>query len=449
MGKSSLPYIYLILFHAFIGGFVFVLPLVSKVCTLLIFICGLYYIIKNKNKNNEVLIMSAYVISVEVFLRMTDGAILNEFGKYTVIIFMFIGIIYSGFSNKAFIYWGFLILLIPSVILSVFSLNFDTNIRKAIAFNISGPVCLGISSVYCYQRKITFDRLKIVITALSLPLISIAVYLFLYSPSIKDVVTGTESNFATSGGFGPNQVSTILGLGIFVFFVQLLLNSKSRVLVLVNGLLVLVFAFRGIVTFSRGGVMTGIVMIVLLLIVLYKQGSARAKAKVGLVIIFTFLAGVGVWGYSSMQTSGLINKRYSNQDAAGREKKSKLSGREALMETELGMFLDNPILGVGVGKNKEIREEETGIEAASHNEITRMMAEHGTLGVIDLMILLFTPLLLFVNNRQNVFALSFWAFWLLTINHAAMRLAAPAFIYALALLSVQINIPEKAENSLD
>lgn len=393
--------------------------------------------------------MSAYVITVEVFLRMTNGAILNEFGKYAVILFMFIGIIYSGFSNRAFIYWIFFILLIPSVILSVFSLNMDTDIRKAIVFNISGPVCLGISSIYCFQRRITFDRLKVVITALALPLVSIAAYLFMYSPSVKDVVRGTDSNFATSGGFGPNQVSTILGLGIFVFFVQLLLNSKSKLLIAVNGFLVLVFAFRGIVTFSRGGVMTGIVMIVLLLIVLYKQGNAKSKAKLGLVIILTFLAGVGVWGYSSMQTSGLINKRYANQDAAGREKKSKLSGREVLIASEFQMFLDNPILGVGVGKNKEIREEETGIEAASHNEITRMMAEHGTLGIIDLLILLFTPLLFFVNNRQNVFVLSFWAFWLLTINHAAMRLAAPAFIYALALLSVQINIPEKPEHSLD
>ncbi|MDX6190075.1 O-antigen ligase family protein [Flavobacterium sp. Fl-318] len=449
MKNPKLIYIYLLVIHAAIAVLVFILPFTSKIYALSICAFGLIYIVKNKNKNNEVLIMSAYVITVEVFLRMTNGAILNEFGKYAVILFMFIGIIYSGFSNRAFIYWIFFILLIPSVILSVFSLNMDTDIRKAIVFNISGPVCLGISSIYCFQRRITFDRLKVVITALALPLVSIAAYLFMYSPSVKDVVRGTDSNFATSGGFGPNQVSTILGLGIFVFFVQLLLNSKSKLLIAVNGFLVLVFAFRGIVTFSRGGVMTGIVMIVLLLIVLYKQGNVKSKAKVGLVIILTFLAGVGVWGYSSMQTSGLINKRYANQDAAGREKKSKLSGREVLIASEFQMFLDNPILGVGVGKNKEIREEETGIEAASHNEITRMMAEHGTLGIIDLLILLFTPLLFFVNNRQNVFVLSFWAFWLLTINHAAMRLAAPAFIYALALLSVQINIPEKPEHSLD
>lgn len=436
MKKEELSYIYLILFHAFLGGLVFVLPFISKIVTLTILVFGIFYVVKNKNKNNEALVVSAYVITVEVLLRMTDGMLLNEFAKYSIIIFMFLGMIYSGFSKNALMYWLFLILLIPGIIISVLSLDFETDIRKAIAFNISGPVCLGVCSIYCFQRKISFDRLKDVLGAFSLPLIAIVVYLFLYTPSVRDVVTGTQSNFETSGGFGPNQVSTILGLGIFVFFVQLLLNSKSRVLQIVNAGFVMVFAFRGIVTFSRGGVMTAIVMIFLLLTVLYFQANLNTKPKIGVIIIVSFLAGLGVWGYSSIQTGGLINKRYANQDARGREKNTQLSGREGLIVSELQMFLDNPIFGVGVGRNKEIRKKETGIVSASHNEITRMLAEHGSLGLLDLMILFFTPMILFANDRQNILALSFLAFWLLTINHAAMRLAAPAFVYALSLLKV-------------
>ncbi|MFB9108029.1 O-antigen ligase family protein [Flavobacterium gyeonganense] len=449
MKKEHLSYIYLLLIHALIGIFLYVLPIISTVLTVLVFALGFYYISKNRNRNNEALVMSAYVVSIEVLLRMTGGGIFNEFGKYTILIYMFLGMIYSGFSRNSLIYWFFLLLLIPSIILSFISLSFETNIRKAIAFNISGPVCLGISAIYCYKREITFDRLKGVITAFCLPMISVVIYLFLYTPSVKDVVTGTQSNFATSGGFGPNQVSTILGLGVFVFFVQLLLNSKSKLLQLINASFVLIFAFRGIVTFSRGGIITAVVMIFLFVIVLFFQANANIKPKIALIIIFSFLAGMGVWGYSSLQTSGLINKRYANQDALGREKKSQLTGRETLMESELKMFFENPVLGVGVGKNKEIRAKETGIVAASHNEITRMLAEHGSLGLFGLLILFFTPLFLFLNNRQNILALPFLAFWLLTINHAAMRLAAPAFVYALSLLLVQVKIPEKAENSGD
>lgn len=436
MEKEESSYTYLILLHAFIGVLVFVLPFISKVYALGIFFFGVYHIVKNKNQNNEALIMAGYVVSVEVLLRMTGGMLLNEYGKYSILIFMFIGMVFSGFSKNGLLYWLFLLLLIPGVIMAILTLDLDVDIRKAIAFNISGPVCLGVSAIYCYQRKITFDRLIEVVTAFALPLISIAVYLFLYSPSVREVVTGTDSNFATSGGFGPNQVSTLLGLGVFVFFVQLVFNSKSSLLQLVNSGLVMVFAFRGIVTFSRGGTYTAIVMILSLLMVLYFHANFRTKSKIGFIIILSFLAGIGVWGYSSIQTSGLINKRYANEDALGREKKTQLSGRERLMSSEIQMFLDNPILGVGVGRNKGIREKQTGIVSASHNEITRMLAEHGSLGVLAFLILLLTPLVLFIMDRKNLLALSFLAFWLLTINHAAMRLAAPAFVYALSLLKV-------------
>ena len=61
------------------------------------------------------------------------------------------------------------------------------------------------------------------------------------------------------------------------------------------------------------------------------------------------------------------------------------------------------------------------------------------------MVPLITPLILYINNRQHLYFLSFYVFWLLTINHAAMRTAAPAFVYALALLSVQVKIPKNLE----
>lgn len=436
MKKEELSYIYLLLIHASFGVLIFVLPFLSKIYTIAIVVFGIYYVVKTKNQNNEALLISAYVITVEVFLRMTGGGFVNEFGKFSILIFMFIGMIYSGFSKGGILYWLFLLLLIPSIVLATLTLDLDTDVKKAIFFNISGPICLGFCAIYCYQRQLSFDRLLGIITAFSLPLVSLSVYLFLYTPSVRAVVTGTQSNFETSGGFGPNQVSTILGLGVFVFFVQLIFNSRSQLLQLVNASFVLIFAFRGIVTFSRGGIFTAILMVVMFLIVLYFQANVKSKFKIGMIIMVSFLAGLGVWGYSSLQTNGLINKRYANQDARGRDKKSKLGGREVLMETEIQMFFDNPVLGVGVGRSKGIREKETGIDLASHDEITRMLAEHGSLGLLGLIILLLTPVYLFMIDRQNILALSFLAFWLLTINHAAMRLAAPAFVYALSLLKV-------------
>jgi hypothetical protein len=436
--KSSTQYSYfsLLLIHAFIGLVAFVLPFTTKLYSLSILVYGIYYINKTQNKNNEALIMASYAVAVEVLLRMTDGMLINEFGKYSVILFLFVGILFKGFSSNSYVYWIFLLLLVPSIVLATVTLNFDTDIRKAILFNISGPICLGVSAIYCYKRPISLDRLKEIIRTFSFPLVSVLVYVILYNPSIQDVVTGTGSNFATSGGFGPNQVSTVLGLGIFVFFVQLILNSNSLILKILNGGFVIIFAYRGIVTFSRGGIITSVVMIIVFMIVLYFRANLTGKAKISTIVLMATLVSFGIWGYSSLQTGGLIDKRYANEDAAGRVKKSRLSGREAIAETEIQMFFDNPILGVGVGKNKEYREAETGIVAASHNEITRMLAEHGSLGALGLLILFCTPLILYSQDRENIFALCFLLFWLLTINHAAMRMASPAFIYALSLLKI-------------
>ena len=235
-------------------------------------------------------------------------------------------------------------------------------IRKAITFNISGPICLGLCALYCYRRLIVYSQLQNIVVLFGLPIITTLVYLVLYNPSVRDVITGTQSNFATSGGYGPNQVSTILGLGMFVFFCQLVFMSKSKIIIIVNVFLLLVTSYRGIVTFSRGGVITGFAMIVFVLIAAYFFSNHSGKRKLKWIIFFSGILTMTIWSYSVIQTSGLINKRYANQDAAGRVKQDRLGGRERVMGTELNLFKENPIMGVGVGMGKSYREQMLGQE---------------------------------------------------------------------------------------
>ena len=437
MKSETLQYLKFVIIHLLIGLAIFLVPPISKVYAITIILVGFRYVILRKNANNEALYVAAYIVGAEVFLRMTQGNIFEQYAKYGVMGVLIIGMLFRGFSKNAIMYWIFGLLLLPGIIYGFFTLNFETDIRKAITFNIIGPITLTVSAIYCYQRIVTFQQIKNIIDMLAYPLMATLVYMYLYTPDIKAVVTNTQSNFETSGGFGPNQVSTILGLGIFLFFIKVILNSKTIGIRNINIFFFLFITFRGIVTFSRGGVITGFVMIIIVVILLLVFTRSQGKSKVVSLVVFGLIALSGVWAYSSIQTSGLIDKRYANKDAKGRVKESKLTGREKLIESEFNMFLDNPIFGIGVGKNKEYREETTGIEAASHNEITRMLAEHGMFGLFGLIILLVTPMVLYLNNKQNIFVFSFVVFWILTINHAAMRLAAPAFIYALSLLKVQ------------
>jgi hypothetical protein len=346
---------------------------------------------------------------------------------------------FSGFSKNALPYWIFLILLIPGVVIATAVLNFDTEIRKTIAFNISGPVCLSLASIYCYQRVISFNQINKILLFCGLPIVSMVVYLILYTPDLKDVLINTGSNYQTSGGFGPNQVATILGLGMFIFFSRFLLESKTKFLFALNVIVFIFIAYRGLITFSRGGVLTGFIMIVILIFFLYNNSKNSGKGKISFLIIFSILLTLATWSYTSSTTGGLIDKRYANQDAKGREKESALTGREGIIENEINNFIENPIFGIGVAKGYELRKIQSGFVSVSHNEITRMLAEHGSLGVMGLLILFFTPMILYLDNKQNIYIFCFLAFWLLTINHAAMRLAAPAFIYSLSLLKVKIS----------
>jgi hypothetical protein len=442
MQTKQKNYLFLIGIHVFLGGLVYIVPSFSKIYGFLILGLSAYFIFKTRNKNNEVLFAAAYIVGSEVFLRMTGGNINYEFAKYAITVLMFLGMFYSGFSKNAISYWIILLALIPGIILGAQTMNPDhINVRNTILFNVSGPISLCVCSLYCYYRPITFEQLANLLLVMGLPIISTVVYLMFYSPNLN-FLDSTGSNFATSGGFGPNQVATALGLGMFIFFSRTILESKSKLILAINFGFFALISYRGLITFSRGGMITGFVMIIALLGVIFWNFKKRGRGK--LIYLAPFLVGafILVWGYTELKTGGLISKRYSNQDAIGRTKESNLTGREVIAAEEIGVFLENPVWGIGAGKATAYRFERANDLVASHSEITRMLAEHGAFGVLILLLLIFTPLLLYLGNKQHIFLLPFLLFWILTINHAAMRIAAPSFIYALALLKVRFKNEE-------
>ncbi len=433
-------YIFLIVFHIVIAVLIYYIRPLSIVYAICIPLVGLYYVMRTQNKGHECLYVAAYIVGSEVLLRMTGGNLLYESSKYGVMVFVALGMYYSGFSKNAIPFWIYLLLLLPGVIIATETLNMQTDIRKAIAFNISGPACLGIASIYCYNRKILISQINGILLMLALPIFATTVYLILFTPDLKDVLTGTGSNNATSGGFGPNQVATVLGIGMFVFFSRLLLESKTKLMFIINLIILFNITYRGLVTFSRGGMVTGFIMIIILLIYLFMKTKSYGRYNLYRLLIFMSIGFFMTWGYTSNQTGGLIDKRYANQDAAGRVKESRLSGREDIWDSEIEDFLDHPVFGIGVAKALENREEKSGgLIIASHSEISRTLAEHGTMGIIALLIVLFTPVFLFLDNQQHIYVFCFLVFWLLTINHAAMRIAAPAFVYSLSLLKVYMD----------
>ena len=266
--------------HLILGVAIYSYSKLSIPYGLAILSVGLLVILKTHNDKNQVLYIVAYTVGSEVLMRMAGGFIFYEIAKYSIIVFMIMSIYLSGFSKNSFFIWIFLLALIPGLIVATINLRLDSNIIKSISFNLSGPLCLGVCSLYSYQRKVSLPELENILLTILLPIISTVTYMYLYTPNVKDVITGTDSNFETSGGFGPNQVATIIGLGVFILFTRIVFYSKEKKIMLLNVFLLLVITFRGIVTFSRGGMMCAGVMIVLFILVLFQFTKRKGKIKI-------------------------------------------------------------------------------------------------------------------------------------------------------------------------
>ncbi len=432
---EKLPYPLLIIAHAIAALLVVVLPFTIQILFYAMVGYFAWRIFSARDKGNEALLACCYLATFEVFLRMTNALFFYEMIKYLVILFMLVGIAFRGFSIRSIPYVIYLLLLVPSIIVASQNIPLGESLRTAVAFNLSGPVTLGVVAIYAYQRKVPFKQLNDILKFGIGPIVMLTVYLFLVTPDIRDAVTNTASNFATSGGYGPNQVATALGLGMFFCFARFLL-IKNLTSNLIDIVLFLGMTFRGWVTFSRGGVFTAALMIVAFIgvLIFFRRRSFRLSFVPKITILAIGLA--IAWGFTSLATQGLIDKRYANQDAAGRAKADLSTGRETLISVELEAFINHPIVGIGAGQVKYYRAREDGIVAASHNETSRLLSEHGSIGILSLMVLIFTPLLYRLSNRNNIYFYAFLIFWLATINHSAMRIAAPAVFYGFALLHV-------------
>lgn len=392
-------------------------------------------------KTKEVLIACAYFVGAEVFFRMTSGAVSYEAGKYLVMLFVLIGMLYKGLSGKGYPYFIYLMFLIPSIFVASTTLSFDANFRTNIAFVLSGPVCLGIAALFCYDKRVSFSEMSEILLYMVLPIITHTVYIYFYNPDLREVLSNTASNRDASGGWGPNQVSAILGLGMLVMAIRLFTKSPSIGLKLLNALVLMAISYRAVVTFSRGGVISAIIAIFIFLFFYFIKASRKRRNEVIGIFVLFCLSLLGTWFISSAQSDGLIDLRYENKDHLGREKADLTTGRGVLFENELEGFISSPFWGIGSSRAKDQRIELEGQSITSHSEVSRTLAEHGIFGVIILVILIFKPMEIRSRNLQNYYFYAFMAFWFITINHMSMRIAMPAFIYALALLNVTHDPP--------
>lgn len=415
----------------------------SKLSTLysvMIVMYGVYRIMANKNRDGSAHIIAAYVVGIEVLFRLNSGGFGYEYGKYAVILLLSVGfLVEQRKKTLPFVFLLFILCLLPSIP-SIDFPTFDLS-RQYVSFNLSGPLSLAIAAIYFYKRNINIMQLRSLLLAMLYPIAAMSIFIYFRSGSLEEATFTTESNFQTSGGFGPNQVSTIFGLGILIIAISYFMGIRLFRLKFVNIILLLGFLIRGLATFSRGGMLSPIVAIVLCIVIL-SLTETSFQARIGKVVYaFLIIGGISLIGFNYVNdaSEGLLEMRFKGESMYNKDKSNLFSGRLEIFDADIEVFKENILTGVGPGMSAQVRYETQGIEAAAHIEYSRMLAEHGLFGILAMAIMIFFPVKYFFEQKSidnKILLIMCIVFVFMTLGHAAMRTAAPGFVYGMAFLNV-------------
>lgn len=425
----------LLIVHIILGILAASSALFAKSWGIASFLLGLYYILKNKNRNNEAAIWSAYYMGLEVLLRMTNGFITYEFGKYAVTAFLILGFYVERRNFNSQFKWGlfYLLLMLPALIFTLTDGRFSQ--LKYLMANLSGPVTLIVSVIYFYKRPFEYQQFKKTLSFYLLAIVSMSITLFIKTPEFDSITFTSDANFDTSGGFGPNQVSTILGAAyaiIFIFYIRKDYFFKYKGIDLA---VFFYFLFRALITFSRGGNLAAFIAIgmVILISVFYGFNQIINFRFLSRLIIIAVLVVASALIINS-RTEGIFGYRYTGKSTIGKEKEDVTSGRIKILQQEIYIFKQYP-LGVGFGGSQYFRNYFFNKNAMSHNEFTRLLSENGVFGAVAILMLLLTPLIRFfkVSKENKIYLTVFIIISFSTMLHSAMRVALPGFFYGFAL----------------
>jgi len=396
-----------------------------------VFGVGLYWALQRKVKLERVALAAGYLVGVEILWRMAQVPVFWEFGKYGSAMIMIVALLRRGRKKIPTMPLVYFAALLPACVLTF--IQFDLSAAKdTLSFNLSGPFFLFISCWFFSQIKVEPQQLKRLFEAFIVPLTSVAFVTLFFTIAIKDIQFTDESNFATSGGFGPNQVSAMLGLGVFLTVFSLIALRNDRKYKIYLALSAVFFAAQSIMTFSRGGIYNAAGA--LILVTLFQFGDPLKATKklvpVGVIILLFF---VFVFPILNDFTGGGLQERFED---------TQTTHRAEIVGSDIDIFLEHPIFGVGVGSAYSLRQEYLGFKATSHTEFSRLISEHGVFGLIAIGCLIAMVVANFKRSRSRVgraFVLGAAAWAALFMLNTGMRLAAPAAIFGMIFITIGVS----------
>lgn len=406
--------------------------ILSTLHALFVLFLGLFWLL-TEHTPERVIYVAAYIVGFELIWRGTGALVFWEYGKYAVILLLILLLFkersFVRAEKRSLVYF---VLLLPAILLVP---GFD---REIIAFQLSGPFLLALATLVFSTLTLTRDQFKHVLVALIAPAVGLAFMVAFNIITIEEVPLSYATAEVFTSGIGANQVSSILGLGALATFLYIFVDNRNTGLRIIMFLLTIWLLNQAALTFSRGGFWSAIGAIAVAAFYLIRHPRVRAA--------FLFTAVLLIISYIFFFPT--IND-LTGGELAVRLRDFEQTGRVEIMRGDLQAFKENPIFGVGIGQS--IRYHALFFRAsATHTEYSRLLAEHGFLGILAFLILFWLTLRR-VFSRASVLSkaveisLTVWA--LLFMYHAATRLAAPGFLFGLAAVTILVESDDQENDS--
>ena len=358
-----------------------------------------------------------YFIYIEIYYR-ANGRILPYLYCPYVLIGVFV-LLLAKKGTKFTIYSRNFVFLFLFAIVEMLN-SFNTDDIKVGRGLIIEDILLAISCLWACSTKLSSNQINILLKSMK------SAGLWLCGYILTAHVTGhikydTSSNFDSTNGLAPVQISAYLGFLSFLFFLSIV-NDTDKKNILLNMIFLLISSTLMVLSFSRGGV-----YFIGVLVTIYFILNAKKMSSYYMIILVVPLVSI-VYYIATNETNGQVGERFAKEGT---------SGRDDLVKLGFDFFLNHPVTGIGTGNfNTEIVNE--GLyytESGVHNEYIRAIAEDGFLGIFTYWLFYISLFYDIVRARgvKREYALYFFVLFCLIIVHNGLKIGLQCMILTLVI----------------
>ncbi len=383
-----------------------------------------------QNDAQKVLCLLPYLIYTEMFIRAYVVAVPYLFLQYLLVCLF--TILFLRNSSKVKVHSRCFVLFLLFFIIE--GINYTRSLIPDVARGLMvNTFMLGIMilwSSFNFLTPVIVNNILKHIKYASIYLCGIVLARYIIGGVSFSGVSGSEG----TNGLAPVQISGYLGFSCSVLFFSIMNGMEKKNMVL-NLILFSITTIIMLLSFSRGGLYFLAIMIVLYFF--FNRKELKSYFLFILLIPFAIL----IYYYVSEATNGLLINRYEQQGS---------SGRDELVKAGWDIFLDEPLVGVGLGNfGKEIVERKLyALESGAHDEFIRVAAEDGLLGVITywgFFIWLFYE----IWARQKIqreYGIYFLIFFCLICVHNGLKISLQPLLLILAIATPSVITVKKKKH---